>query len=174
MIETERLLLRPWRDADATAHNALANDPRVRATLGRAPTLADSQAVVARRRAGLAANGFCFWAAELRAKGRFVGWCGLQPGKPPIEGDVEIGWTIAPDLWGQGLAREAAAATLAWAWASTQLPRVLAITTPGNTRSWGLMIRLGMARVADGDFDHPALAEGDPLRRHLTYAVTRP
>ena len=58
---------------------------------------------------------------------------------------------------------------LAWAWAHTERARLVAITTPGNTRSWGLMERLGMTRRADGDFDHPALAEGDPLRRHLTY-----
>jgi RimJ/RimL family protein N-acetyltransferase len=174
VIETARLLLRAWRDEDAAAHHAIANDPRVVATLGRAPSLADSTTVVARQGATLAANGFCLWAAERRDDRRMIGWCGLQPGRAPIEGDVEIGWTLAPALWGQGYAREAATATLAWAWANTGLERVVAITTPGNTRSWGLMERLGMTRVAGGDFDHPALAEGDPLRPHLTYAIERP
>ena len=127
-----------------------------------------------RQNAILAATGSCFWALELRETGAFVGWCGIKPGKPPIEGEPEIGWTLAPDLWGRGLAHEAAAATLAWAWAGTSLERIVAITSRGNRRSWGLMERLGMRRVAGGDFDHPALAEGDPLRPHITYAIERP
>jgi RimJ/RimL family protein N-acetyltransferase len=49
----------------------------------------------------------------------------------------EIGWTIAPDLWGQGLAREAAEAVLAWAWRNTACPSIVAITRPA-TRAAGL------------------------------------
>lgn len=174
MIETERLLLRAWRKADAAAHKALCADPRVVATLGLPPTPADSAEVVARQNAILAETGSCFWALEHRRTSAFVGWCGIKPGKPPIEGDTEIGWTLSPDLWGQGLAHEAAAATLAWAWANTPLQRIVAITSRGNQRSRALMERLGMRRVAEGAFDHPALTDDDPLRRHVTYAIERP
>lgn len=174
MIETERLLLRPWRTEDAAAHHALCADPRVAATLGPPPAPADSAAVVARQNAILAAIGSCFWAMELRERGAFVGWCGLQPGKPPIEGETEIGWTLKPDLWGRGLAHEAAEATLAWAWANTPLARVVAITSRRNRRSRALMERLGMRRLAGGDFDHPSLAADDPLRPHVTYLIERP
>ena len=54
------------------------------------------------------------------------------------------------------------------------MSRITAITVPANTRSWGLMERIGMARVTDGDFDHPNLAPGDPLRRHILYRIDRP
>ena len=91
-----------------------------------------------------------------------------------IEGEIEIGWRLTCETWGQGYAREAAAATLAWAWSNLDAPSIAAITVPANRRSWGLMERLGMRRVVDGDFDHPDLAEGDPLRRHLTYRIQRP
>ena len=175
MIATERLILRRWRQADAAAHRALVTDPRVVATLGGPPPADRSTEVVERQNRFADETGSCFWAVEHRATGAFIGWCGVKPGPEgtPTAGLPEIGWALAPVWWGQGLAREAAEASLAHGWA-IGLDRVYAITTSGNTRSWSLMERLGMARLPDGDFDHPALAEDDPLRRHITYAIDRP
>jgi len=53
-------------------------------------------------------------------------------------------------------------------------PLVMAITNLANTRSWGLMERLGMIRYPDEDFDYPDLAEDDPLRPHILYRIHRP
>ena len=174
MIETERLRFRRWRIKDARAYQALAR--AVSATLGQPPTLARARAIIAAQNATLDAAGFCFWPLQLKGDERFAGWCGVKfgPDHSPIAGEPEIGWTLQPDLHGQGLAREAASAVLAWFWAHTERDRLFAITTPGNARSCGLMERLGMTRVPGGDFDHPALAEGDPLRRHITYRADRP
>lgn len=174
MIETERLLLRRWRNADAEPFHAMGRDAEVMRYLGPAMTKADCAAAVERQNALADQTGSCFWAVERRDDARFIGFCGIKPGPDgtPIAGLPEIGWRLARDAWGQGYAREAAQACLDRAWAANT-PRVLAITVPANKRSWGLMERLGMARVADGEFDHPALAEGDPLRRHLTYAIDR-
>lgn len=176
MIETGRLLLRRWREEDVAAHHALRSDPAVSRFLGAPPSADEVRATTARQNALLDTLGYCFWAIELRASKEFIGWCGLKPGPAdsPAAGAVEIGWTLAPACWGRGLAREAAEAVLAWAWANTAERRIVAITTHGNAASRGLMERLGMRRVADGDFDHPALSEGDPLRPHVTYAVDRP
>jgi len=74
---------------------------------------------------------------------------------------------------GQGYAREAAVASLAWAWANLPVPAIMAITNLANTRSWGLMERLGMTRYPDEDFDHPEVPEGDPLRLHILYCIHR-
>lgn len=176
MIETERLLLRRWREDDAPRLTALRADPAVSRLLGAPPSMDESRATIARQNELLDTLGYCFWAVELRATGAFIGWCGLKPGPAdsPAAGEIEIGWTLAPSCWRRGLAREAAGSVLAWAWAHTGHSRVFAITTPSNRASWGLMQRLGMTRLADADFDHPKLAEGDPLRRHLTYAIGRP
>ena len=175
-IETERLILRRWCQADATPFHAMGQDAEVMRYLGPPMSLEDATATVAGVNAQIDANGHAFWAVERRSDGAFLGFCGIKIGPPgtPIETDLEIGWRLARHAWGQGYAREAAAASLAWAWANTEAPRVTAITVPGNSASWGLMIRLGMTRVEDGDFDHPALAEGDPLRRHILYAIARP
>ncbi|MES3101424.1 GNAT family N-acetyltransferase [Sphingomonas faeni] len=176
MIETERLILRGWRDNDAALHHAMCADPAVMAYLGPAPTLADSAAVVVRQNATLADYGACFWALERRDTGAFIGWCGIKPGPvgTPIEGKPEIGWSLVQSEWGQGYAREAAEASLAWAWREMDLSTVWAITVPANTASRALMERLGMTRVVDGDFDHPKLADDDRLRRHILYRIDRP
>lgn len=176
MIATERLILRPWRSDDLPALLAICRDPRVMATIGPLQDRAQIAAAIARQQADQARYGYCYWAMELRATPHVIGFCGLELQRPPmpIAGQTDIGWRLAYDRWGQGFAREAATASLAWAWTQTALAQVVAITTPGNVRSWGLMERLGMTRVADGDFDHPDLAEGDPLRRQILYCIDRP
>ena len=115
MIETGRLLLRRWRESDVEPHANLVRHLDVVRTLGGPPPRETSVEVVARQNGILDRTGACFWAVELRATGAFVGWCGVKPGpdETPIAGLPEIGWTVAPVFWGQGLAREAACASLA-------------------------------------------------------------
>lgn len=177
MIATDRLILRRWREDDAASHHAMCADADVSRFLGPPLALEQSRETVANQNGIADRYGSCFWAVDRRVDARFVGWCGVKPGPEatPIAGEPEIGWSLAREAWGQGSAVEAACAALVHFWQARPAQRtVFAITTPANDRSWGLMFRLGMMRLADGDFDHPALAEGDPLRRHLTYAIDRP
>ena len=111
--------------------------------------------------------------AELKADGRFIGYCGMLPPHDPFV-EIEIGWRLAHADWGKGYAREGAEACLDWAWHELDAASVIAVTVPANKRSWGLMVRLGMTRDPGEDFDHPALPEGDPLRRHVLYRINRP
>jgi RimJ/RimL family protein N-acetyltransferase len=175
-VRTERLVLRAWREDDLLPFHAMGQDAEVMRYLGPPMTLDDCRAAIARSAASLAEQGSCFWAMERTADDAFLGFCGVKRGPPgtPIARDLEIGWRLGRPYWQQGYAREAAAAVLDWSWAHMSVPRVAAITVPANTASLGLMIRLGMTRLDDGDFDHPAVAVGDPLRRHLTYAIERP
>lgn len=174
MITTARLILRPWRDADRDPYHALCSDPEVMRFLGPPQSRAESDAAIDRMQALQAASGYCFWAVERRADGALLGFCGLKPGPAPIEGKLEIGWRLAREAWGQGYAREAAEASLGWAWRALDVDEVVAITVHANARSWGLMERLGMRRVVDGDFDHPNVPEGSPLKRHILYQIGRP
>ena len=176
MIETERLILRGWRDADVAPFHAMGNDAEVMRYLGAPQSLSEAEAAKDRQNALLASHGYCFWALERRADGAFLGFCGIKPGPEgtPIAGQVEIGWRLAREAWGQGYAREAAQATLRWAWDRLAVPRVIAMTVPANRRSWGLMERIGMTRRAELDFGHPAFPENHPLHRHIVYAVERP
>jgi len=175
MIEMPRLILRLWEDRDHAPFAAMGRSPAVMEHLGDLQTDEQVTAAIARQRMFQASHGHCFWAIERREDGAFLGFCGLKPGTVgPIEGEVEIGWRLREDAWGQGYAREAAQASIAWGWANLDAARIMAITTPANTASWGLMIRLGMTRRSDLDFGHPQFQPGDRLYEHITYEIARP
>lgn len=173
-LETERLRLRSWRADDATAFHAINSDPEVMATLGPVMTLGDVIALIARMQGVEAEHGHCFWAMERRDDDRLIGWCGAIVGSAgPASGRREIGWRMARNCWGQGFVTEAARATVGWLFANRGDDAVWAITTPNNLRSRAVMERLGMAHRPELDFDHPGVAEDDPLLRHVAYELTR-
>lgn len=177
MIEADRLIVRPWRDADRAPFAEMGQDPEVMRHLGPLQTRAESDASVDRQMALQAERGHCFWAVERRDGAMFLGFCGLKlapDGIAGIEDEIEIGWRLRRAAWGHGYAREAAAASFAWGWANLPRDRIIAITTPDNVRSWSLMGRLGMRRRHDLDFMHPALAADNPLAPHITYEIFRP
>lgn len=124
MIETERLQLRPWRDADREPFWAMAQDPEVMRYLP-AITRMECDGAIDRMKAVQAEHGYCFWALARKADSRFLGFCGLLPPRPPLS-EIEIGWRLASDVWGQGYAREAAEAALSWAWLSLETPSIAA------------------------------------------------
>jgi RimJ/RimL family protein N-acetyltransferase len=176
-FETPRLIIRDWRDSDREPWAAMGRDPAVMEHLGPLITRAEADVLLDRQRALQARLGHTFWALENRETGDFLGFCGLKimPERiPGLEDVIEIGWRLRRDAWGQGYAREAADAAIAWGWANLPDDRIAAITTPGNVRSWGLMERLSMTRRHDLDFRHPNLAADDPLAPHITYEIRRP
>lgn len=176
MIETERLVLRSWEPRDRDPFAALGRDPEVMATLGPLLSRKESDALIERLAGIDAEHGHTFWALERKADAALLGFCGLVRGRAgtPIEEEPEIGWRLARTAWGQGYAREAAEACLGWAWANLIDGAVAAITAAVNGRSWGLMERLSMVRDPAGDFDHPMVPDGSPLKAHVTYRITRP
>lgn len=176
MIQTPRLTLRGWREADAEPLLAIGRDPRVMAYFPALMLANEARETVARQQNLLQRDRTCFWAVERRRDRAFLGFCGVKPGPAgtPIENLAEIGWRLGHNHWGQGYAQEAAEASLAWMWDTTPVPSVWAITVPANARSRALMERIGMTWVEDSDFDHPALVPGHPLRRHVLYRIDRP
>ncbi len=175
MIETARLLIRPWQDSDRAPFASMSVDPEVMAYLGPLSTEAQSNAIVDRLMKMPAEHGFCFWALEERATGDFLGFCGLKfaPEGCGLDGEIEIGWRLKRAAWGKGYAHESARAVLDWGFANLKASRIIAMTVLANSRSWGLMERLGMTRRADLDFHHPNLADGDPLKPHIVYVAER-
>lgn len=174
-LETERLVLRDWRDEDLDALHGICSDPLVMATIGPVQDRATAQAGLERLKARTARDGHTFWALERKADGRVIGFCGIARGTVPVIADeLEIGWRLASDCWGQSYAREAAEASIGWAAASRPGRPIFAITSVGNHRSRGLMERLGMKRDPAMDFDHPDVPEGAPLKPHVTYRLDPP
>jgi RimJ/RimL family protein N-acetyltransferase len=178
MIEAPRLILRPWREDDKDAFNAIINTPAMMAHFGGVVPREKIDALIDRQMEKQAADGHCMWALETKADGELAGICGLRfgghPGTP-VDGMYELGWRIAERHWGQGIAREAAEASRDWGWANTPARTIAAWTNPDNTPSWGLMIRIGMARRPDLDFRHPLyLDTDDVIGDMIVYAIDRP
>jgi RimJ/RimL family protein N-acetyltransferase len=174
-LDTARLVMRDWRDDDLDALHRICSDPLVMATIGPLQDRETVRAGLGRLIARSVRDGHTFWALERKADARMIGFCGLAKGTvPQIENDIEIGWRLASDCWGQSYAREAAEASLAWMAANRPGEPVCAITSVGNVRSRGLMERLGMRRDPAMDFDHPNVAEGSPLKPHVTYWLDQP
>lgn len=174
MIETDRLILRPWRDSDRAPFAAMGADPEVMRFLGPLMTRAESDAIVDRIQGQIERDGHGFWAVERKADGAFLGFCGAKVAEVgPLTGEPELGWRFARAYWGQGYAREAAEASRDWVFDVLGKRLVFAMTVLANRSSWGLMERIGLRRRPELDFDHPRLAEGDPLRPHIIYTQER-
>jgi len=174
-IETGRLALREWRDEDRAPFAALNADPRVAEFLSGPLDRVESDAFVDRILARWAEDGHGLWAVEERASGQFIGFIGLaaprfQAAFTPC---VEVGWRLAHDAWGHGYATEGARAALAFGFEQVGLDEIVSFTAPDNVRSRAVMGRIGMTRDAAGDFRHPNMPDGHPLREHVLYRLRR-
>lgn len=174
MIETARLILRPWRDADRAPYAAMMADPEVGYWLGGALSEEQAAAQVDRFMAASAARGPGWLAVERRDDGAFLGASCLREVLPehPLAGEVEVGWRLARSAWGAGYATEAARALLGYGFNPLGFREIFAFTAASNARSRAVMERLTLERQPHRDFDHPALEPGHPLRRHVVYVIT--
>ena len=111
VAETERLILRDWRESDLDALHHINSDPLVMATIGPVQDRESTRAGLGRLMARAVNDGHTFWALERKGDTRMIGFCGVARGTvPQIAEDIEIGWRLASDCWGQSYAREAAEA----------------------------------------------------------------
>jgi RimJ/RimL family protein N-acetyltransferase len=172
-LTTARLRLRGWRDDDRTPFAALNADPEVMEHFPAPLTRAESDALVDRIVDDLARQPFGLWAVETIDEGAFIGFVGLAAWdfEAHFTPAVEVGWRLSRSAWGHGYATEAARAALAHGFDEVGLDEIVSFTTPANTRSQAVMVRLGMTRDPADDFDHPRVPPGSPLRRHVLYRL---
>jgi ribosomal-protein-alanine N-acetyltransferase len=175
VLETERLILRPWREEDRAPFAGLNADPRVMEHFPKILDRAESDAVFERVRAGFAEHGYGPWALQVKGGAPFIGFCGIW--SPRFEAHftpcVEIGWRLGFAFWGQGYALESAVVALDYGFEGLGLEEIVAYTSPGNLRSRRVMERLGMTHDPDDDFDHPLDPETVADRRHVLYRLRR-
>lgn len=170
-LETERLLLREWRDDDLAPFAAMNADPVVRRYFPSVLTREQSDESVKRLRAFMERRGWGMWAAELKAERRFVGFIGLNV--PEWRDCVEIGWRLAADVHGRGLATEGAREVLRFGHGPLDLEEIVAFVVPANVASRRVMEKLGMTFDPADTFEHPRVEAGHPLRTHLLYRHRR-
>jgi ribosomal-protein-alanine N-acetyltransferase len=171
---TTRLVLRRWMDSDREPFARLNADPEVMEHFPGVLDRAASDALVDRIEAHFAEHGFGLWAIEVQGGEPFIGFVGLlHVGfEAHFTPAVEVGWRLARSAWGRGFATEAAGEACRIAFAALRLPAIVSFTVPANLRSRAVMERLGMTHDPSDDFEHPKLAKGHPLRRHVLYRLS--
>jgi RimJ/RimL family protein N-acetyltransferase len=173
IIETERLILRQWRDSDLMSMAKINADHRVMEHFPAVKTFDETQQFINGNRALFKEVGFCFYATELKGTQELIGFVGIAPvSEMPCGNAIEIGWRLGAQFWGQGYATEAARAVIDYAFNILNIKELVSFTATTNKKSESLMQRLGFIRSQKDDFDHPRIADGHPLRRHIFYRLT--
>jgi len=174
-MRTERLVLRHWHNSDREPFARLNADGRVMEFMPTVLSEQESNSLVDRIEAHFQHHGFGLYAAELRSNSRFIGFIGLNI--PTLHTAftpcVEIGWRLAAEYWGEGLATEGAREIVRYGFKELNLQELVSFTVPSNARSLRVMKKLGMTHDPDDDFDHPRLPVGHPLRPHVLYRLSR-
>jgi RimJ/RimL family protein N-acetyltransferase len=177
ILETPRLVVRNWEEADRALFHEINSDERVMEFFPWRRNRAQSDEMMDFIAARTRETGYGFYALQDKASGEVMGFCGLwQPDIAPIlpAGTVEIGWRLAERYWGKGYVTEAAEALLRHAFVDEGLTEVVSFAVADNHRSTAVMERIGMTHDPKRDFDHPKIPDSHPhLRRHVLYAITR-
>lgn len=178
-MRTARLLLRRWRPPDRDDFARLNADKRVMEFFPGTLSREESDNLAEGIEAHFEQHGFGPYAAELLDGQVFIGYIGLavprfqahftSPGRPC----VEIGWRLAAQYWGRGLATEGARTVVEHAFGELGLSELVSFTVPGNLRSRRVMEKLGMTHDPAEDFDHPDLPKGHVMRRHVLYRLRK-
>ncbi len=110
------------------------------------------------------ADGFCLWWWRERSTGELIGYTGLN--RDQVEGEpvVEVGWSVTPERWGEGLATEAARASIEWGFDRPGLTEIVSFAQHENRASRAVMKKAGMAYVRD--FERRGLP-------HVLYSIGR-
>jgi RimJ/RimL family protein N-acetyltransferase len=147
-LVTARLRLEPIGAAHRAALRAMVADPRVGAMLGGVRTAAESDAILERHIAAWERDGFGLWAMLDRRTGAFTGRGGLIPQHVDGRDEVEVGWSVVPERWNQGLATEMGEAAVALA-PALGLSHLISLTLPHNHASRRVMEKLGFGYERD-------------------------
>jgi RimJ/RimL family protein N-acetyltransferase len=174
-LQTDRLILRAWRDDDIAPWAEMSADPRVMEFFPSILARADAEKTAVRMRELLERDGFGWWALEVKGGAPFIGVIALQmvPFEVPFTPAMEVGWRLAFEHWDNGYATEGAQAALRFGFEVLDQEQIVAMTAAINLQSQHVMERLGMTRDPIDDFDHPRLPDGHPLRRHVLYRLKR-
>jgi len=152
-LETERLFLSPWTEADRETLIALYADPLASRDFGRTLRREESEKTFEKYRAAFSNYGFTRWKLTLK-DGTFIGTTGLMRviDHQALGTHDEIGWRLLPEFWGKGYATEAASAAQEDAHNRCGIRGIITYTSPDNTASAAVMKRLGYIRTPDRDF----------------------
>lgn len=174
-LETDRLILRSWREKDLLPMVAINQDPKVCEYFPEIGNRDTTIALIDRIIKHDEENGFSLYAVEIKATQEMIGFLGLMT--PSFEAHftpaIEIGWRLSSQHWNKGFATEGAKAVLEHAFTDLNLEEVVSFTVVNNQPSRRVMEKIGMKRNPDDDFDHPKINKDNPLKRHVLYRISK-
>ena len=140
-LETERLILREWRDSDVTNFAKFKMNQEAARFVMPCETVAEAWRSMAYFAGHWLLRGFGNWSVERKDTGEHIGYCGnYYPMEWP---EPEIGWCIYPEHQGKGYATEAAAASLNYAYEKLGWKTAMSLIAKDNAPSIALATRLG-------------------------------
>lgn len=158
LLQTDRLLIRAWTLDDAEALFEICRYPEVMLHIG---TRKPYQSVDEAHRflkwavAYQEANGFSRWAVVEKASQKVIGSCGFA--RLEDSGEIELGYLLAREVWGEGYATEAAGACLKYGFEQLGFAEVIALTDPEHVASQRVLEKIGFScrgiENYDGDND---------------------
>jgi len=173
-LESERVLLREWRESDVEPWVALNLDAENLQYFPRVYSAEESLASYMRIRDLLNENSFGLWAAQEKSSGEFMGFVGLMHHNIPgisFMPCYEIGWRLDKKYWGKGYATEAAKVVLAFGLEELQLEKIYSFTAKGNIPSINVMKKIGLQERPELAFEHPRIPDESPVKSHVVYST---
>jgi len=140
-LETERLILRGWREEDFPSLAAIHGDADVMTFLGGVQEATDAWRAMSQLVGHWVLRGYGKWAVERKSDGAMMGRVGLiNPAGWP---GLEVGWTLGKEYWGQGYASEAATAAMNYAFLTQRVDKLISCIDPDNVPSQKVAMRIG-------------------------------
>jgi ribosomal-protein-alanine N-acetyltransferase len=142
MIETDRLIVRPFMEADYQDLFEYLSDPIIYIfEPGQPISLSEAKEIASKR-----AKGSDFWAVELKQNHKLIGHLFFKQIEPDYKMTWELGYIFNPKYYKHGYASEASRAIVLFAFQRLKAHRIMARCDPNNTPSWQLLERIGFTR----------------------------
>lgn len=170
-IETERLILRHWKEEDRKPFAVMTGNPNVMKYFPSTLSTEESSAFVDRINSEFEETGYGLYAVETKDTGEFIGYVGFHrfTFDAPFSPNWEIGWRISDKFWHKGYATEAATACINYAREKKMYNTLYSFTAFPNIPSENVMKRIGMSY--EMTFMHPKLPHGHRLKEHKLYSI---
>lgn len=170
-IETSRLRLRDWKEADFEAFSQMNADEEVMKFFPKTLSKEESDAFAKAIIAEIKEYGFGLYAVEVKETNEFIGFIGFH--RATFESDftpcIEIGWRLKKEAWGKGYATEGAKACLKHGFEELDFDEIFSFTADINEPSKHVMKKIGLQFVKE--FDHPRVDKDSPLLKHVLYHI---
>jgi len=174
IIETERLILRTWKEEDADLYFQINQDPKVIELLRGPLTMEQVNDFILAMNQHQDKHGYTLWAVELKETAELLGFIGLNytDWGSHFTPAVEVGWRLGSQYWGKGYATEGAKSALDYGFKKCGLKEIVSFTVPANVRSIRVMEKIGLKHDLNGNFAHPKLPADHPLSQHILYRLS--